>query len=85
MGIVVADSFSAQSTGQCRTVWQGHNIRSANARSRKGPNEHGYDEDEISDILQDDGRCDMRTMGQRVRELERPRMMTGQIMISSEV
>ena len=45
----------------------------------------GYNDDEISDILQDDGRCDTRTMGQRVREQERPRMMTGQMITSSEV
>ena len=60
-------------------------LRSANARNRGGPNWRGYDEDEISDILQDDGICDIRTMGQRVRELERPRMTTGQMMTSSEV
>ena len=41
-------------------------LRWPNVRSRRGPNWHGHDEDEVSDILQDNERCDTRTMGQRV-------------------
>ena len=60
-------------------------LRSANARSRRGPSWHGYDDDRISDILQDDGSCDTRTMEQRVQEQRHPRMTVGQVMTSSEL
>ena len=60
-------------------------LRSANARSRGGPSWRGYDKDGITNILQDDGGCDMRTMGQRVREQRHPRMAARQVMTSSEL
>ena len=60
-------------------------LRSANARSRGGPNWRGYDKDEISDILHDDGSCDTRETGQCARKQGNPRMTTGQMMTSSEL
>ena len=60
-------------------------LRSANARSRGGPSWRGCDEGGINDILQDDGSCDTRAMGQRVREQRRPGMTPRQVMTSSEL
>ena len=60
-------------------------LRSTNVRSRRGPNWCGYDKDEINDIWQDDGRCNTRTMGQCLWELESPRMTMGQMITSNKV
>ena len=39
----------------------------------------------VRDILQDDGGCDTRTMGQRVWEQRHPTMTTKQMITSSEL
>ena len=51
-------------------------LRSANAKSRRGPSWRVYDEDGINNILPDDGGFDARMMWLRVREKGSPRTMT---------
>ena len=71
----VSEHVGISYMSQCNRLQHDY-LRSANAKSHRGPSWRVYDEDGINNILPDDGGFDARMMWLHAREKGSPRTMT---------